>query len=106
MLNGPQLCLEDEDSEQDWEEKKEGQAVDILESHVDSRILNAAFNKLMRNDSRRDKAATYLQRRWRRSRGNVFIGGGAHTRLSAVRSKNVHAPAYLGESCLWAPIRE
>merc|ERR1719506_1971134 len=59
----------------------------------------------MRMDTRRSKAATYIQRRWKRNHGKALDIPGK-SGLSAARSKFVHAPAYLGESCLWAPLEE
>jgi hypothetical protein len=108
LLKGPTLSNTDNDSDQDWlsDPAEDGEAVDILESHVDSRVLNAAFRKLSRRDTRLYKAAKYIQRRWRRNHGMTFVSTVAHKGLSIARSKYVHAPAYLGESCLWQPLDE
>jgi len=104
MLKLPTLVDDEHDSDQDWVTNEE--AVDILESHVDSRVLNAAYKKLERRDNKLYNAAKYIQRRWRRNHGMVFHATGAQKGLSNVRSKYVHAPAYLGESCLWQPLDE
>lgn len=108
LLKGNTLDLaseEDEDEEALIDAKK-----DILESHVDSRLLDAAYSKLVRQDNRRFKAARYIQRRWKRKQKRRAMEAEtkeeAPKRLSAARSKYVHAPAYLGESCLWQPLHE
>jgi hypothetical protein len=111
LLKGPTLLNKEDEEDQDWMESQsgeDGEAVDILESHVDSRVLNAAYRKLQRRDSRLYNAAKYIQRRWRRNHGKTFVAhtGVAHKGLSIARSKYVHAPAYLGESCLWQPLDE
>merc|ERR1719487_1403556 len=103
LLQGNTLDLGEEEEDEDLETKER----DILESHVDSRLLDAAYNRLVRKDNKRFKAACYIQRRWRRNHGKAMQDLSAiPTRLSAARSKYVHAPAYLGESCLWQPLHE
>jgi len=78
---------------------------DLLETHIDSSVLHIAFKKLHRQDERDRKAACFIQRRWRRNHSHRALTVGAKG-LNTARSKFVHAPAYLGESCLWDPLDE
>jgi hypothetical protein len=73
---------------------------------VDSHILNAAFNRLHKRDLREKRSACYIQRRWKRMKGkdkDDAIGPSTFKSLSKAKTKHVHAPAYLGEACLWTP---
>lgn len=96
------------DSDQENDEKQEDKpSADILESHVDSKLLHSAFNKLNKRDLREKRSACYIQRRWKRKKASAQIcQEKSGKRLSAAKSKFVHAPAYLGESCLWAPLAD
>lgn len=102
----------DSSSEDDDEDEKKDQAgkpgADILETHVDSKLLDSAFNRLRKRDLREKRSACYIQRRWKRKqKAQAVSAAQAHAkRLSAAKSKFVHAPAYFGESCLWVPLAD
>jgi len=92
-------------------EGKKDESQDLLEAHVDSAVLHSAFKKLHRLDVREKQAARLVQRLWRhkvhvRIHGTVLEPKGNVKRLSSAPSKFVHAPAYLGESCLWEPLED
>lgn len=98
------LDLEDEEED----EENSGKTSDQLEAHVDSQILNNAYTRIEKQDKRNFKAARYIQRRYRIKKGKTLVDDSdkPQVRLSAARSKQVHAPAYLGESCLWQSLSE
>lgn len=66
---------------------------------------------LRREDVRQLSAAKYLQRRWRRKQqrreaevaktGSEAKSASKGVKLSAIPTTKIHAPAFLGESCLW-----
>lgn len=99
---------EDSDSEAEIKESEsKGKTGDLLESHVDSSLLNSAFIRLHKRDIRERRSAAYIQRRWRRKHPPDAEQFRCHQkRLSAAKTKYVHAPAYLGESCLWTPYED
>jgi len=77
-----------------------------FESHVDSHILHSAYKRLHKRDLKDQRYARLIQRRWRRyksERGGISEAEKLGKWLSSAKSKYVHAPAYLGESCLWQP---
>jgi len=72
-----------------------------------SELLRAATMELERHDMRELKAVQLVQRRWREKRE---IAGRLRPKpakqrssISAVGSRTIEAPTYLGESCLWVP---
>jgi len=84
---------------------------DSLNRSVDSSVLHRATRRLDRLDFRHRHAAVCIQRRWRRFHGKLFLasmssGESKVKILNGFQSKLVHAPAYLGESCLWHPLSE
>merc|ERR1719265_866919 len=94
----------DSESEEDKEREDDGKGIgDILDAHVNSKILNNAFNRLHRRDIRERRSAAYIQRRWRKKAVDASKVHRTKGALSESKTKFVHAPAYLGESCLWAP---
>jgi len=75
-------------------------------------LINATI-QLKCKDARQRRAAAIIQRKWRKKakhiRGSVSFKAveGRDTKpVSAMQSKTVQAPAYFGESCLWAPIEQ
>jgi len=87
---------------------------------IDSEVLRSAGVELKREDLRRAVAARRVQRLWRnklRSRAQSKAARLAPStndakisrpgfKISKMTSKNIRAPAYFGESCLWQPIKD
>lgn len=111
LFKDQHLNLTDENLEEETDEDRAA-PLDDLTYNIDSRVLLYASKKLQRNDLRLKQAATYIQRRWRRNHGkSALAGAGGRSRSIERKSKGfqsrwVHAPAYLGESCLWEPLSQ
>jgi CRP-like cAMP-binding protein len=101
MMKGPGDNSEEDEKHPVVEQGKKDVS---LESHVDSHILHQAWDVLNKQDQRQQRSARYIQRRWKRKKGTL-LGNKVRKHIS-VKSKFVHAPAYLGESCLWQPLYE
>lgn len=82
-----------------------------------SKVLQAATKKLAQSDKDAYKAAVFIQRRWRRKlQGRGSTSAMLLEALSSnnentgenhiLRSKDVGAPNYFGEACLWEPYEE
>lgn len=79
------------------------------ERPMQSQILQEASLKLRLHDVRARRAAALIQSRWRKKHAlrASLRSCDSPTRkpsLRTMQSKTVHAPAYFGEACLWAPL--